>query len=79
MDIPYELWNETSAEVSDLKKQVCVKRRYVCNRSKLVHKHIKISSTGYKTMQIKVKSFITSNNSFTSNVIFTSNNSLDEM
>lgn len=22
MDIPYELWNETSAEVSDLKKQV---------------------------------------------------------
>lgn len=23
MDIPYELWNETSAEVADLKKQVC--------------------------------------------------------
>lgn len=22
MDIPYELWNETSAEVADLKKQV---------------------------------------------------------
>ena len=24
MDIPYELWNETSAEVSDLKKQVAL-------------------------------------------------------
>lgn len=24
MDIPYELWNETSAEVADLKKQVCL-------------------------------------------------------
>lgn len=23
MDIPFELWNETSAEVADLKKQVC--------------------------------------------------------
>lgn len=27
MDIPYELWNETSAEVADLKKQVFVKAR----------------------------------------------------
>lgn len=25
MDIPYELWNETSAEVADLKKQVWLK------------------------------------------------------
>lgn len=29
MDIPYELWNETSAEVSDLKKQVCMKQTYM--------------------------------------------------
>lgn len=28
MDIPYELWNETSAEISDLKKQVFMKQRY---------------------------------------------------
>lgn len=26
MDIPYELWNETSAEVADLKKQVLSRR-----------------------------------------------------
>lgn len=27
MDIPYELWNETSAEVADLKKQVYMKQK----------------------------------------------------
>lgn len=29
MDIPFELWNETSAEVADLKKQVCVRSQNV--------------------------------------------------
>lgn len=31
MDIPYDLWNETSAEVADLKKQVWwLKDLYFC-------------------------------------------------
>lgn len=33
MDIPYELWNETSAEVADLKKQVLSHLRYIFSQS----------------------------------------------